>query len=93
MIDPSIDLVIRQGFGLVVLLALPLVIAAAIAAAAAGMLAARVGVQDPTVTLVVRALAVVLAIGLTLESLAGQTLQFTRGAWGQLADVEMAAGE
>lgn len=83
----AIELVVEQAFGLVVLLLLPLVAAAAVSATAAGMLAARVGVQDTTVTLVARALAVVLAIGLTLDVLSGETLAFTTGLWDQLGDV------
>jgi flagellar biosynthesis protein FliQ len=83
----GLELVVQQGFGLVVLLLLPLVGAAAVSATAAGMLAARVGVQDTTVTLVARALAVVLAIGLTLDTLTSQTLAFTVGLWEQLAEV------
>lgn len=87
MTEVGLDIVVRQGFGLVILLALPIVAAAVVASAAAGMLAARVGVQDSTVTLVARALAVVLAVGLTLGSLGGETLAFTESLWGGIASV------
>ena len=60
---------------------------AAVAAAAVGMLASRVGVSDTTVTLAGRALAGVLVLGLTFDSIADQTLGFTRGLWSELADV------
>lgn len=87
MSGPVPALMVQQAFGLAVLLLLPVVGAAAVSATAAGMLAARVGVQDTTVTLVARALAVVLAIGLTLDAVTSETLAFTTGLWEQLGDI------
>lgn len=88
----DLELVVRQAFGLVVLLALPLVGGAAVSATAAGMLAARVGVTDSSVTLVARALAVVLVLSLTVGAMAEDTLSFTTGLWAGLADVGAGVG-
>jgi flagellar biosynthesis protein FliQ len=81
------ELVVQQAFGLAIVLLLPLVAAGVIAGTAASLLAARVGVQDPTVALVARALAVVLAIGLGIGSLSADTVAFTVGVWDGLGDV------
>lgn len=83
----EVALLVQQAFGLTILLLLPLVAAAAVSATAAGMLAARLGINDPTVTLVARALALVLALGLTLDALTQQTLSFTTTVWDRLGEV------
>lgn len=78
--DALVDLV-NDGLLSAVIWALPLFAAAAVASIAAGWLAARVGLQDPALGLVMRAASVVLAlalvgpsIGANVQALASETL-------------------
>jgi flagellar biosynthesis protein FliQ len=66
--DALVDLV-NGGLVSAVMLALPLFVAAAVASIAAGWLAARVGLVDPALGLVMRAAFVVLALVLVGRSI------------------------
>lgn len=87
MSDPGLGLVLRQGFGLALTLLLPVLGGAVVASAAASLLTGRVGIQDPTVGMLVRALAVVLALGLSIEIVRTDLVAWTQEVWSLLADV------
>jgi type III secretory pathway component EscS len=84
MID-ALGLVIREGFGLVIASVLPLFVVAAVAALLIGLLGGSLGIRDAALGQIVRALAVLLAVGLVIESVAGATVEFAARSW-SLAD-------
>jgi flagellar biosynthesis protein FliQ len=84
MID-ALGLLIREGFGLVIASVLPLFVIAAVAALLIGLLGAALGIRDAALGQIVRALAVLLAVGLVIESVAGATVEFAARSW-SLAD-------
>jgi type III secretory pathway component EscS len=84
MID-ALALAIREGFGLVIASMLPLFAIAAVAALLVGLLGGSLGIRDAAFGQIVRVLAVLLAVGLVIETVATSTLEFARRSWAQLA--------
>lgn len=85
--------VVRDGFALVLALAWPLV-GAALAGVIAGGIAARLtGVQDPALGLVLRMLAVVVAIAMLATGMAAAVRAFTEEIWSALPELGRADGD
>ena len=80
MID-ALGLAIREGFGLVIAGVLPLLAAAAAAAILLGLSCGALGIRDAALGQIVRALAVVLALAVVIQSVAGSTLEFAGRCW------------
>jgi type III secretory pathway component EscS len=80
MID-ALGLAIREGFGLVIAGLLPLVAVAAVAAILLGLLCGALGIRDAALGQIVRALAVVLALAVVIQSVAASTLEFASRCW------------
>lgn len=80
MID-ALGLAIREGFGLVILSVLPLLVIAAAAALLIGLLGDSLGIRDPAFGQIVRGLAVLLAIGLLIDGIASGTVEFAIRSW------------
>lgn len=87
MID-ALGLAIREGFGLVIASVLPLLAAAAVAAILLGLSCGALGIRDAALGQIVRALAVVLALAVVIQSVAGSTLEFAGRCWALDVDVE-----
>ncbi len=85
MID-ALGSAIREGFALVLASTLPLFAVAALAAVLIGLLGGGLGLRDAALGQIVRALAVLLALGLLVEGIAAGTLAFARERWAALAD-------
>jgi flagellar biosynthesis protein FliQ len=73
--------VLREGFLLALLLAAPVLVAALIAGIVSGLLAAFTQVQDPSVALVPRVVAVGAAIALFAPAIASQLVTFANRMW------------
>jgi flagellar biosynthesis protein FliQ len=78
---------IQQGFGVLLAISLPLVLAAAVGSLVATLLVGLLGTQDSTLSLVARTLAVVLALVLVARSAADETVALTRSLWSGLDEV------
>ncbi|PRP91504.1 Bacterial export protein, family 3 [Enhygromyxa salina] len=83
MID-ALGLAIREGFGLVIASLIPLLLVAAAAAILVGLLGAALGIRDAALGQIVRALAIVLALGVLIRGIATSTVEFTARTWAQL---------
>lgn len=79
--------VVQQGLGLAILLVLPIVGAALVGSLVASMLATMTGLQDQTVALIARTLAVIVAAVLVVESAAEEARAFTSRWWAQLPEI------
>jgi hypothetical protein len=79
---------IREAFGLVVASVVPLFAIVAAVALVFGLLAGRLGLRDPALAQIVRALAVILAVGFLLGDLADAVVEFAEHSWGALADAQ-----
>ncbi len=85
MID-ALTLTIREAFALVIHALLPLIAVAAAAAVMVGLLGGALGLRDGAFAQIVRALAVLLAIGLLIEALAVANVEFAARTWSSLAE-------
>ena len=79
---------IREGFGVVIACLIPLLAVAAVAAILIGLLGGALGVRDAALAQIVRALAVVLALGLLAQGIAASTLEFTSRTWAELGSAQ-----
>lgn len=84
---------VRDGLVASVVWALPLVAAALAAAVGAGWLAGRFGIADPSVSMIVRAAAVLVAVLLVAGSLADATVQWGTQTWEWLPQIGQGLGE
>lgn len=85
----ALGLAIREGFGLVIASVLPLLAAAAVAAILLGLLCGALGIRDAALGQIVRALVVVLALAMVIQSVVGSTLEFASRCWDlEAADTE-----
>ena len=82
-----VELATREGFGLVVTALLPLFAVAAGAAIVAGWLGAGLGVRDAALGQCIRALAVIVALGLFGERIAASASAYARASWSGLGDL------
>ena len=80
MID-ALGLLIREGFGLVIVSVLPLFAVAAITAVILGMLAGALGIRDAALGQIARSLAVLAALVAIAASVASSTTQFAARSW------------
>jgi type III secretory pathway component EscS len=90
-----LGLAIREGFGVVMACLLPLFAIAAATAIVVGLLAGALGIRDGALGQIVRALAVILGLGLFAEQIASATVEFAaRSLAGPAAraEVDEAAG-
>lgn len=78
---------VQEGLGRAVMVVAPLVLAGLLGSAVAGWLAVRMGLQDPVMTGVLRGLAVLGALVMTADELAGEARRLASEAWGGLAAV------
>jgi flagellar biosynthesis protein FliQ len=78
---------VQQGLGLAILVVVPIVGAALVGSLAASVLSTVAGLQDQTVALIARTLAVILATVLVVESAAEEARAFTAEWWSQLPDI------
>ena len=83
----DLALQVQGAFGIALLLGLPVVIGALVAAVAANLLSSAVGLSDGTVTLVARALGATFAIIASLASLQAGTVDFAATTWSGIADI------
>lgn len=79
--------VVREGFLLALLLAAPVLVAALIAGVVTGLLTAFTQIQDPSVSLVPRVVAVGAAIVLFAPSIASQLVAFANRLWPLIVNV------
>ena len=77
----SLVALLREGFLLALLLAAPILVAALIAGALTGLLAAFTQIQDPAVGLVPRVAAVGAAIVLFAPAIGAQLVTFAHRLW------------
>ena len=73
--------VVREGCLLALLLAAPILVAAVIAGIASGLLAVFTQIQDPSVSLAPRVVAIGAAIALFAPAIAGQLVAFANRLW------------
>jgi hypothetical protein len=78
---------VQEGLSQAVLAVLPLVVAGLLGSALAGWLGARMGLQDPVMTGVLRGLVVLGALVLTARQLGDDAQRLAREAWSGLAAV------
>ena len=76
---------VQQGFGLVIEIAVPLLLAALVGVLAAAGIARAFGIQDPAMGLLTRAIAVIAAIAVLGVGWAASITAFTSEAWSGLA--------
>jgi len=79
--------VVQQGIGLAILVVLPIVGAALVGSLVASVLASVTGLQDQTIALIARTLAVIVAAVLVVENAAEETRAFTAKWWAQLPEI------
>ena len=75
---------VRDGLWLAALLVAPLAAAAAAAALAIGWLGGRIGLRDPAVLMIARAVAVALTLMALGERMAGRLVERTEALWAGL---------
>jgi flagellar biosynthetic protein FliQ len=73
--------VLREGFLLALLLAAPVLVAAVVAGVVSGLLGAFTQIQDPSVSLLPRVVAVAAAIVLFAPSIGTQLVAFSGRLW------------
>ena len=78
---------VREGMLLVLLLAAPLLVAALVAGVLSGLVAVFTQIQDPSVALVPRLVAVAAAIALFAPAIAHQLEAFSNRLWPLIAAV------
>jgi type III secretory pathway component EscS len=83
MID-ALGLLIRAGFGLTIAAVIPLFLVAAVAAVILGLLSGALGLRDAALGQIVRALAVILALGVLIEGVAEGCLEFATRSWTEI---------
>lgn len=83
----SLVAIMREGMLLVLLLAAPLLVAAVIAGVLSGLIAVFTQMQDPSVALLPRVIAVGAAIALFAPSIAHQLEAFSNRLWPLIAAV------
>lgn len=83
MID-ALGLAVREGFGLVIASLIPLFGVVAIASVLLGLLGGSLGIRDAALGQIVRALALILALGVVIEDVAAGCLEFATRSWGGL---------
>jgi flagellar biosynthesis protein FliQ len=77
----SLAAIVREGFLLALLLAAPILVAAVLAGILSGLLTAFTQIQDPSLSLVPRVIAVGAAIALFAPSIASQLVAFANRLW------------
>lgn len=80
--------VVREGLMLAALVLAPVVAAAAAASVGVGWLAGRFGLRDPSVVMIGRAIAVVLALIVAGEWMSERLVTSSRALWSRLGEVE-----
>lgn len=80
----ELGLLLRGGFGLVVALVLPLVAVAAVTGALVGLLTGALGIRDQALGQILRALAVLAALALSIEAMADAAVDFADRSWSEL---------
>lgn len=85
--NPVIELATQQGVGLVVALLVPLLLVGVGAGLLGGWLASALGLRDSAWVQLLRALAVLFALSLLLESMLVGTRDYALEWWGALAEV------
>lgn len=85
-----VELATREGIGLILALLVPLLATAIGAAILAGWLGSALGVRDGALGQCLRALAVLLALGLVLDGMAVATTDYAKASWGALGDLHRA---
>lgn len=83
----SLVSVVREGFLLALLLAAPILVAALVAGIISGLLAAFTQIQDPSVSLAPRVIAVGAAIILFAPAIGGQLVAFANRLWPLVASI------
>jgi flagellar biosynthesis protein FliQ len=79
--------VVQQGLGLAILVVLPIVGAALVGSLVASVLAMVTGLQDQTIAVIARTLAVIVAAVLVVESAAGEIRELTSQWWAKLPQI------
>lgn len=80
--------VASDGFWSAIWILVPIALAAAVAAAGVSALANSLGITDPTASRVARTLAVLLTVGLLLESMANSFVHLARSDLAAVAEVD-----
>jgi flagellar biosynthesis protein FliQ len=88
-----LELATREGASLVLTLLLPVLVVAFAAAIAAGWLSAALGVRDAALGQSIRALVVLLVLGLLADRMAETMTAYARSSWGSLADLHESSEE
>lgn len=84
---------VQEGLGRAVMVVVPLVLAGLVGSVLAGWLALRMGLQDPVMTGVLRGLAVLGALVMTVDELGDEATRLASEAWGELGAVGRAETE
>jgi len=82
----ALTLAIREAFALVIESIVPLIAVAAVTAVLVGLLGGALGIRDAALAQIVRALAVLLAIGVLVEALAVANVAYAERTWSSLAE-------
>lgn len=88
-----VELATREGIGLILALIVPLLATGIVAAIVAGWLGSALGVRDGALGQCIRALAVLLALGLVLDHMAARATDYAKASWGSLADLHRSEPE
>jgi flagellar biosynthesis protein FliQ len=90
--EPSeLSFVVEQGFALVILLLLPVLVAAALGSLIAGALGSLLGLQDQGISTISRTLSVLLALAFLTQTLGSETVGYGKALWSELANVGVGA--
>jgi flagellar biosynthesis protein FliQ len=82
-----LELATREGVGLLLALLLPVLVVGVVAAIAAGWISAALGIRDVALGQSIRALVVLLALGLLADRMTVAMTAYARASWGSLADL------
>jgi flagellar biosynthesis protein FliQ len=80
--------VASDGFWSAIWMLVPIALVAAVVAAGVSALANSIGISDPTASRVARTLAVLLTVGLLLDSIASSLVHLTRSDLAAVAEVD-----
>ncbi|MEX1363789.1 MAG: hypothetical protein AB1Z98_11725 [Nannocystaceae bacterium] len=83
----ELSVLVQEGLGMAVRMMLPLLAAGLVGSLAAGWLGARAGLTDPVAAAVLRGLAVLGMLVLTVDAMTLQARSLAVQAWARLAEV------
>lgn len=86
----ALELALREGLAVVIAALSPVLVTVAVVGVIVGLASARLGLRDPAVAQIARALAVCACLGLAAEPLATLAVDYARASWSSLGRVDTA---